>query len=467
MTEAFDLLILSDLMVPMTSAEVVHDAAVGVRDGEIVYAGPSADVPTTDAKRTIAAPHSVVIPGLVNAHTHLSDHAFGTMIDEADISESLYEVLFPMAGAMDRELIYPPTLIGMWDALRCGVTTTCDLNMHADAAAEAAVALGMRAVVCEKIVEYTMDTTPLFDPETRTFSMRWNRDEAERLLAAGVDFAERWADHPLVTPAIGPLAADHLSTEMLVECARAAEALDVKLLPHIAQTTAEIDAIKRRGYEGTIHYLDAIGFLSPRVLGAHMVFLSDEEIAIAAERGVSMAFNPMSMLACRCFPPLAKEIAAGIRIGFGTDAFSMDMLADMRPAIYVANLFGGAGTLGAHKVLRMATIGAAEAIGLDHSIGTIEVGKRADLTLIDLDAPQLVPVTNVIETIVYYATGRDVTHTIVDGTVVYEDGRLTQADQDVILADGKAAAGEWLRRNRGVIDGSALERRVDEIAYTL
>ena len=311
-----------------------------------------------------------------------------------------------MAGAMDRELIYPPTLVGMWDALRCGVTTTCDLNMHADAAAEAAVALGMRAVVSreDRRVHDGYDRH-CSTRETRTFSMHWDRDEAERLLAAGVDFAERWLDHPLVTPAIGPLAADHLSTEMLVECARAAEALDVKLLPHIAQTTAEIDEIKRRGYEGTIHYLDAIGFLSPRVLGAHMVFLSDEEIAIAAERDVAMAFNPMSMLACRCFPPLAKEIAAGIRIGFGTDAFSMDMLADMRPAIYVANLLGGSGTLGAHKVLRMATIGAAEAIGLDDSIGTIEVGKRADLTLIDLDAPQLVPVTNVIETIVVLRLG--------------------------------------------------------------
>jgi 5-methylthioadenosine/S-adenosylhomocysteine deaminase len=234
----------------------------------------------------------------------------------------------------------------------------------------------------------------------------------------------------------------------------------VKLIPHIAQTAAEIDEIKRRGYQGTVHYLDAIGFLSPRVLGAHMVFLSDEEIAIAAERDVAMAFNPMSMLACRCFPPIEREIAAGIRIGFGTDAFSIDMLA-----IYVANLLGSPGTLTADRVLRMATVGAAEAIGLDHLIGSIEVGKRADLTLIDLDAPQLVPVTNVVETIVYYASGRDVTHTIVDGTIVYEHGRLTRVDQDVIIDEGKQAAAEWLWRNRGVIDGSALEHRVDKRAY--
>jgi 5-methylthioadenosine/S-adenosylhomocysteine deaminase len=464
--EPFDLLVLADLTLPMTGPDVLRGAAVGIRAGEIAYVGPAADAPA-GAARTIEAPHSVAIPGLVNAHTHVSDHAFGTLIDEADISESLYEVLFPMAGGMNRELIYPPTLVGMWDAIRSGVTTVCDLNMHADAAAEGAAALGMRAVVAEKIVEYTMDTTPRFDPVTRTFEMNWDRAEAERLLAAGVDFAERWRDHPLVTPAIGPLAADHLSTEMLRECAAAAESLDVQLLPHIAQTTAEIDAIKRRGYDGSIYYLDDIGFLSSRVIGAHMVFLDDAEIAIAAERDVAMAFNPLSMLACRCFPPIEREIAAGLRIGFGTDAFSMDMLADMRPAIYVANLLGGAGSLGAYTVLRMATIGAAEAIGLGESIGTIEVGKRADLTLIDLDAPQLVPVTNVIETIAYYATGRDVSHTIVDGSVIYEHGRLTHADQDVVMGDAKRAAAEWLRVNRPVIEGSALEARIDEHAYGL
>jgi 5-methylthioadenosine/S-adenosylhomocysteine deaminase len=254
---------------------------------------------------------------------------------------------------------------------------------------------------------------------------------------------------------------------MLQECVAAAESLDVKLLPHIAQTTAEIDEIKRRGFEGSIFYLESIGFLSSRVLGAHMVFLSDQEIAIAAEHDVAMAFNPMSMLACRCFPPIEREVAAGLRIGFGTDAFSMDMLADMRPAIYVANLLGGPGSLGAHQIMRMATIGAAEAIGLEDTIGTIEPGKRADLTVVDLDAPHLVPVTSVVETLAYYATGRDVTHTIVDGTIIYENGRLTRADQEEIFADGTRAVSEWLRRGRGVIDGSPLAARIDEAAYGL
>jgi 5-methylthioadenosine/S-adenosylhomocysteine deaminase len=227
--------------------------------------------------------------------------------------------------------------------------------------------------------------------------------------------------------------------------------------------------MRRRGYSGSIHYLDAIGFLSPAVHAAHMVFVDDEEIAVAADRGVAMSFNPLSMLSCRCFPPIDRLRAAGLRIGFGTDAFTMDMLADMRPAIYVANLLAapGAEPLGAHEVLRMATSGGAEAIGLGELVGTVEPGKRADLAVVDLHDARHAQVANVVESVVYYADGRNVTHTIVEGRVVYERDRLTLVDQEAVFADGQAAAAEWLRRNRGLIDRSALAARIDERAYAV
>jgi len=454
-------------MVPMTSEAVIHNAAVAIRDGEIVYAGEAAACSELKAERVIETRDSVLLPGLVNAHTHVADHIYGTLVDEADISESLYEVIFPLAATLDDELQYAAARLGLWDALRSGVSTVCDLNMYADATARAAAELGARAIVAEKVVEYRMDTPPSFDRSSRTFTMKWDRTEAERLLQLGIDLVDRWHGHPLISPAIGPLAPDHLSTEMLLECANAAEAHGVKLLPHIAKTTAEGVEIRRRGYDGSIRYLDAIGFLSPAVHAAHMVFVDDDEIAIAAERGISMSFNPISMLACRCFPPIGKLMAAGLRIGFGTDCFSMDMLADMRPAIYAANFFGvnGAGTLKAYDVLRMATIGGAEAIGLGDRIGTIEPGKRADLVLLDLRDPQLLPITNVIEAVVYYGSGRDVTHTIVEGNVVYERGGLTLANEDEIFAAGREAAAEWLRRNRPRLDASALAARIDKRVY--
>ena len=465
-TRDVDLLLTASYMAPMISDEVVHDAAVAVRDGAIVYAGKAADCPSLRAERIIAANDSVLLPGLVNAHTHVADHIYGTLVDEADVSASLYEVIFPLAATLDDELQHAAARLGLWDALRSGVTTVCDLNMYADATARAAVEVGARAFVAEKVVEYRMDTPPSFDAGSRTFTIAWDRAEAERLLAIGVDLVERWRGHPLISPAIGPLAPDHLSTEMLLECARAAETLGVKLLPHIAQTTAEIAEIRRRGYDGSIRYLDAIGFLSPAVHAAHMVFVADEEIAIAAERDISMSFNPMSMLSCRCFPPIGRLVASGLRIGFGTDCFSMDLLGDMRPAIYATNfLEGDVEPLGAYDVLRMATIGGAEALGLGDRVGTIELGKRADLVLLDLRDARLAPVTNVIETVAYHSDCRNVTHTVVDGRVVYEDGRLTLADQDEIFDEGRATASEWLRRSRRLIDSSALAARIDEKAY--
>jgi 5-methylthioadenosine/S-adenosylhomocysteine deaminase len=462
-----DLMVRADRMVPMSEEGVVDDAAVCVRGGEIVYAGPAAGCASLRAERVIQAGDAVLIPGLVNAHTHVGDHIYGTLVDEADVSESLYEVIFPLAGKLDHELLHAVARVGMWDAIRCGVTTVCDQNMYAEATAQAATEVGIRAVVAEKVVEYRMDSTPSFDRESRTFTMTWDRGEAERLLALGLEFAERWRGHPLVSPAIGPLAADHLSADMLLECARAADSLGIKLVPHIAQTEAEGAEMRRRGYEGSIRYLDAIGFLSPAVHAAHMVFLDDEEIAIAADGGISMSFNPLSMLSCRCFPPIQRELAAGIRSGFGTDAFSMDMLADMRAGIYVANLLGDphAAPLGAHDLLRMATVEGAQAVGLGDRVGTIEPGKRADLVVLDLRDPRLMQVTNVVESVVYYGSGRNVTHTIVDGKVVYERGEPALFDEDEMLDAGRHSAAEWLRRGRPLIDGSALADRVDQRAY--
>jgi 5-methylthioadenosine/S-adenosylhomocysteine deaminase len=454
-------------MVPMTGDLVVRDAAVAIRDSEIVYAGEVAGAASLRPERVVAAGKSVLLPGLVNGHTHLGDHIFGTLVDEADVSESLYEVIFPLSANLDEQLIHAAARAGLWDALRSGVTTVCDQNMHAEGTARAAAELGVRAVVAEKVVEYRMESTPRFDRASRTFEMTWDRPEAERLLALGVEFAERWRGHPLVTPAIGPLAADHLSTDMLRECARAAGELGLKLVPHIAQTTAEAAEMRRRGYDGSIHYLEAIGFLSPAVHAAHVVFVDDEEIAMAARSGMSMSFNPMSMLSCRCFPPIRRLLAAGVRSGFGTDAFTMDLLADMRPGIYAANLLDGEAEapLEAWDVLRMATVEGASALGLEDLIGTIEVGKRADLVVLDLHDPRLFQLVNVVEAVVYHADSRNVTHTIVDGNVVYERDAPDGIDGAEIYDTARRAGAEWLRRGRGLIDGSPLAARIDERAF--
>jgi 5-methylthioadenosine/S-adenosylhomocysteine deaminase len=462
--QTVDLIVEGRWVLPMTEPGGALDRGlVAIRAGRIAWVGPAdAGHARFHAPVTVGDSASIVLPGLINAHTHVGDHIYGTLCDEADLTDTLYEVIFPLAGAVDADIMHAAARLGLWDAARSGVTTVCDLNMYADANARAAAEVGMRAVMCEKIVGYRMDATPVYDRAARRFEMHFDRAEAERLLAIGVEFIERWRGHDLITPCLGPHSADHLPTEMLCECARLADELDVKMIPHVSATTAELAEIRHRGHEGTIRYLDAIGFLSPRVHAAHMVFVDDEEIALAADRGISMSFNPTSMLASRSFPPIDKLQRSGMTIGFGTDAFSMDPLKDMRYAIYAANLLcgGEAGALRARDLIHMATAGGARAIGLADEIGTLEAGKRADMAVVSLRDGQLAAATEPHEALAYLASSRDVTHTIVGGEVICERGRLTRLDADVAFAEGRAATAEWLSRNRSLLDRSGLSTRI-------
>ena len=227
----------------------------------------------------------------------------------------------------------------------------------------------------------------------------------------------------------------------------------MKMLIHVAQSEAEVDCVREQGFRGSIQMLSEIGFLSPRVQAAHMVWLSDEEIEIAARSGMGMSWTPTIMMSCNSYARIDDLVRAGVRIGFGTDCFSMDVVEELRYALYSANFVRGTDDfrLNAYDIVSMATIDGARCLGLDDQIGTLEQGKRADIVLFDFKDAQLVPNTNYFESIAYRAKSRDVTHTVIDGRIVYEDGRLQLVDQDEIFEDGTRLAQEWLRRSKDVL----------------
>jgi 5-methylthioadenosine/S-adenosylhomocysteine deaminase len=406
---------------------------------------------------------SAVLPGLVNAHTHVGIHFFGTLCDEGSVINALYNILFPMEIGFDEELMYAASSLGFWDAVKGGVTTVCDHYHFADATARAARRIGCRAVIADKIIEFTLDNPPRYDHSTQTYDIDYSRKEAEKRLAANVEFIEQWRGDSLVVPALGPHAADTLTTEMLQECARTAESLDVKMIMHVAQSAAEVAQVRRKGFDGTLYYLDKIGFLSPRLQGAHMVFLDDEEIKIAGASGMNMSYNPTIMIACHCFPRIDQLLDSGMGVGMGTDCFNFDQLEELRYAIYMANYVRGDNgfQLTAYKLLRMATIEGARCLGLDDQIGTIESGKKADLILLNLRDAQLIPNTNVFETIAYRAKSRNLTHTVIDGQIVYADGKLQLADEDEIFDEGSRQAREWLVRDADVLEQRGLSGRIN------
>jgi 5-methylthioadenosine/S-adenosylhomocysteine deaminase len=460
-----DLLIEVGAALPMTGREILSDAVIAVHEGRIVHMGPAEAVGDwLSADRTIGGESSVALPGFVDTHTHVGAHFFGTVCDDENVITALYKVWFPLEYGYDSELMHAASCLGLWDAIRAGTTTVANDQYFPDATARAAARLGARALVACEINEFSEAEPITYDAESRRFTIVYDRAKAERLLSENVELIEKWKGHELVTPVLGPHAPDLLSTDMLVRCAEAAEEHDVKMLIHVAQSEAEVACVRDRGFDGSIHMLNEIGFLSPRVQAAHMVWLSDEEIEIAAASGMGMSWTPTIMMSCNSYARIDDLVRAGVRIGFGTDCFSMDVVEELRYALYSANFVRGTSgfRLNAYDIVSMATIDGARCLGLDDQIGTLEQGKRADIVLFDFKDAQLVPNTNYFESIAYRAKSRDVTHTVVEGRIVYEDGRLQLADQDEIFEDGSRLAQEWLRRSKDVLAETRVLERFHE-----
>ena len=390
------------------------------------------------------------MPGFVDTHTHVGAHFWGTLCDDENIITALYELWFPMEAAYDPELSYVACLLGYWDAVKAGVTTLGNDEYFPHATAQAAATIGVRSLVANRINEFALDAPPRYNRARRRFELDYVREKAEASLSENIEFIEEWRGHDLVVPCLGPHAPDLLSTEMLLACAEAAETYDVKMLIHVAQSEAEVERVREKGYRGSIHYLSEIGFLSPRVQAAHMVWLDDEEIRIAAESGMGMSWTPTIMMACQSYAKIDKLMASGIKMGFGTDCFSMDVVEELRYALYSANYVIKANgfRVKAFDLIRRATIGGAECLGLADEIGTVEEGKKADLVVFDMRDAQLVPNTNYFESLAYRGKSRNVTHTIVNGRIVYADGELQLVDEGEIFEEARVASRTLGRSSR-------------------
>jgi 5-methylthioadenosine/S-adenosylhomocysteine deaminase len=263
---------------------------------------------------------------------------------------------------------------------------------------------------------------------------------------------------------LGPHAPDTVSPEMLTECARAAEQLDTRMLIHLAQSRAEVNLARRRGFAGSIDQLARLGFLSPRVHAAHMVFAGADEVEQACASGMTMSFNPRSSLIwIGAPPPLAALLAGGIRVGIGTDACSMDQLDELRYAQYVGNQSEPGEGLAAERILRMATIDGATALGIGDVTGSIAVGKRADLVVLDLGTAATWPVTSYVEGAVLRAKAEAVKHVFVDGELVYSGGRLTRVDQEELVEEAGVALGRLLVAGRPILERHGVVRRLDAV----
>jgi 5-methylthioadenosine/S-adenosylhomocysteine deaminase len=431
---ASDLVIHNAIVMTVNPGFDIHrPGMIVIRDGGIVEVGPRAPGrPLPSAARHIDAEGGIVMPGLVNTHTHLPMTLFRGLADDLPLDQWLGAHIFPA----EARHIHPRTVaigsrLAGAELLLGGTTCCCDGYFFADQVAEAAAGLGLRGVIGQGVLDFPAPGVP--DPAGNVDAAR--------------EFVNRWQNKcSLIRPAIFCHSPYTCGRDTLVRAKAAARAADCLFQIHVAETEAERrDSIGVHG-RSPVARLEDLGIWDERTLAVHAVRVDRDDIDILARRRVPVSHNPQSnMKLAAGVAPVPAFLDAGITVGLGTDGCAsnndLDLLREMDTAAKLHKVTTGRPTVvDARQVVEMATIAGARAIGLGNVVGSLEPGKRADIVVMRADRPHLVPVYHPASTVVYAATGADVRHVFIDGQMVVCDGRLRTADVNEILADVRQVA---------------------------
>jgi 5-methylthioadenosine/S-adenosylhomocysteine deaminase len=439
--ERVDLIIRGGTVVTMdTTSRIIDNGAVAIRRDRIVAVGPSAEIAAKySANDTINAAGKVVMPGLINTHTHVPMVLFRGIADDLVLMEWLQKYIFPAeAKNVDEQFVRWGTRLGCLEMIEGGTTTYVDMYYFEDAIAEETARAGMRGVLGETLLDF-----PAPDNKTWDAGMQY----VEK-------FAARWKGHPLITPAIAPHAPYTVSTDHLKQAHELSSRRNVPLVIHIAEDSAEVKTIQERYNASSVAYLDRIGLLDQRVIAAHMVWPTEEDIKTLAARSVGVAHCPQSnMKLAAGAAPVPQMLRAGVAVGLGTDGAAsnndLDMWEEMDAAAKLHKLVSKDPTvINAREALEMATIGGARAIHLDREIGSLEAGKLADLLIVGMDSAHQTPLYNVYSHLVYATKSSDVETVMINGRIVMQDRRVLTIDDRAV----RAKAQEYRDRIRKSID---------------
>ena len=412
---------------------VIERGYVAVSEGRIVGVGRVESMPTYSAEEVIDARGMAALPGLINAHTHVPMTVLRGIAQDKPLKEWLQEI-WEFEAKMGREEVLAGARLGVLEMMLSGTTTFADMYFHEDAVAQAVLEAGIRAVLSYGMID-----------------MRdWVRDETktEEELKGAERFFSEWhmAEEGRIRVSLGPHATYTCSAELLKRSAEAARSRGLILHTHLSETREEVEEVRRRIGLSPPEYLEELGVLDSNVLAAHGVWLEEGEIDVLARRGASVVHCPASNLKLASgIAPVPEMLRRGVNVALGTDGpasnDTLDMFREMRLA---AILHRGASldptALKAWDVLRMATINGAKALGLESEVGSLEVGKRADLILVDLRRPHLATSKDIVSSLVFSASGADVDTVIVDGRVVVRRGEPTTLDRQEVVARAVEAA---------------------------
>jgi 5-methylthioadenosine/S-adenosylhomocysteine deaminase len=450
MAETIDLLVEGDFLLPMTDAvPVITGAEVAVRDGRIVHAGPARPAGSWAAARTIRGRGHAILPGFVNAHCHTASIVFRSQTDDPPGGITLYTIGFRGEQELNPEEWHDLAHVGAIDIVKAGVTTINDIYYEPDGLAGACAALGLRAQLCDEIFDVAKQN--LVDGDYTRYPER-----GAAKLRKSLDFSARWhgkADGRITTR-LGPHAVDTCAPEFLREIASEARRLGVGLHIHAAQSAREVEVVREMYGRSSLEHLAALEVMGPDTVLAHLTFASPADLDAVAAAGARYAHCPTIYPRRGVYPDVPAIRARGIPMGFATDWMMNDPFEGMRNALNALRLrTGKVEALTTAEALWFATMGSARVLGLDREIGSLEPGKKADLILVHLERPHLVPFYGDPASIVYYARAADVVTSIVDGRVIMEDRRVVGLDEISTLARARGHLprfSEMMRRLGGV-----------------
>jgi 5-methylthioadenosine/S-adenosylhomocysteine deaminase len=404
---------------------LMEHAGVAVAGDTIAAIGPAEELTALHpAARHIHEPHGLIMPGLINTHTHAAMSCFRGLADDLPLMTWLQEHIFPAETRLTAEVVYHSTLLSIAEMIKSGTTSFCDMYLFADAVAKAAEAAGMRGWIGEVLYDFP---SPSYG-------------ELENGFIVVKEMSARYHNHPLITVTCDPHSVYTCSPDLLARTGRMAEELGALLHIHLSENQAEVDTCRERYGCSPVVHLQNLGLLTERTLAAHCVMLDDSEIEIMADHGVKVAHCAESnMKLASGIAPAVKMLEKGVVLSLGTDGSAsnndVDMFAEMNTVAKVHKTACMDPTaMNAETTLHAATLGGAAALGADDTIGSLEVGKKADMIVLNLHQPHLTPLYNVPSHLVYAARGADVIHSFINGRQVMDNRRLLTIDENDILA---------------------------------
>lgn len=374
-----------------------------------------------DNCKVIDATGFIVMPGLINTHTHIAMALLRGISDDVPLMEWLNEHIWPVEAHMGYNEILIGAKLGALEMLKGGTTTFVDMYPYEEAVAEASEEAGIRAVVSPCAMDFRM---PHFEEDWRAVQKRFSNSN-------------------LVSMMIGVHAIYTCSPENMKHAMELSEQLSTGIHIHHSETKDEENTVRERYNANPTEHLVNVGLIKRPTLAAHCVYMSDEDITAFAENNVSVAYNPQSnMKLASGIAPIAKMLDAGVNVSIGTDGASSNNDLDMWDEMRTASLLQKVNTMNpcvltAYQVLQMATVNGAKAIGKEGELGILQEGALADIILVDFEKPHLYPHTNLISELVYSCHASDVDTVIVNGEIVVENRKCTTMDETKVCTDAQ------------------------------